>query len=608
MSATEAGEGGFSARVGCVVSDPIVPERLRVETADAESDDVWGFRDTAYAVNADGRVELRGRRYPSSGSELPYLLPWMSETLDVTLDPTDKLDYRFPPEVPAARVGAALLSALREALRDDQLCDDPIVRLRHGHGHTQREMFAIKHERLERVPDLVVYPESVEEVSAIVRAGAAHGACLIPYGGGTNVTDALSCAPDEQRTIVSVDMSRMNRILWIDRANRMACIEAGAVGRQIQAQLAEHGFTLGHEPDSVEFSTLGGWVATNCSGMKKNRYGNIEDLVLDVEAVTARGEIARSSVAPRESVGSDPKRWLLGSEGNLGIVTRAVVKLFPAPEIQRYGSILFADFSTGVRFLEELTRQGNLPASVRLVDNLQFQFSQALKPRSEGLAVLKSALQKFFVTRIKGFDPQRMVACTLVFEGGAEEVRDQEKRVYALASRHGGLKAGGENGERGYQLTFSIAYIRDFAMNHYIIGESFETSVPWSQLETLCENVKQRLWQEHAKRELPGKPFVTCRVTQLYETGVCVYFYFAHYFKGVERPSQVYAEMEHAARDEILRSGGSLSHHHGIGKLRESFVPRIMSEGAAALRREVKRAVDPDDLFGAANSGLGLPR
>jgi alkyldihydroxyacetonephosphate synthase len=317
--------------------------------------------------------------------------------------------------------------------------------------------------------------------------------------------------------------------------------------------------------------------------------------------VTARGTLRRSSVAPRESVGSDPARWVLGSEGNLGIITQAVVKLFPAPEVQRYGSILFRDFETGVAFLEQLTRQGDLPASVRLVDNLQFQFSQALKPRARGWRARRGRLEKWLVTGPLGFDPQRMVACTLVFEGTRREVEAQERAVYGLARRQRGMKAGAENGKRGYQLTFSIAYIRDFAMNHYILGESFETSVPWSQLLPLCENVKQRLWEEHAKRGLPGRPFVTCRVTQLYATGACVYFYFAFHHKGVERPSEVYAELERAARQEILRSGGSLSHHHGVGKLRARFLPEIMSPAALEWRRGLKRAVDPDNVFGAAN-------
>jgi alkyldihydroxyacetonephosphate synthase len=140
-------------------------------------------------------------------------------------------------------------------------------------------MYSIKYTKLGRIPDVVVYPETEEQVSSLVEAANKHDVSLIPYGGGTNVTDALRCHPDERRTIVSVDMRRMNRIVWIDRENMMACIQAGAVGRHIISELKKYDVTMGHEPDSVEFSTLGGWIATNASGMKKNLYGNIEDLV-----------------------------------------------------------------------------------------------------------------------------------------------------------------------------------------------------------------------------------------------------------------------------------------------------------------------------------------
>jgi alkyldihydroxyacetonephosphate synthase len=451
----------------------------------------------------------------------------------------------------------------------------------------------------------VVWPASEEQVEVLVRAAQQHGVCLIPYGGGTNVTDALRCPEDEERVIACVDMARMNRVLWIDPVNQMACIQAGAVGRQIQTELAAHGFSLGHEPDSVEFSTLGGWIATFASGMKKNRYGNIEDLVLDLRAVTAQGTLGRTAVAPRESTGVDARRVLFGSEGSFGIVTSAVVKIFPLPELQKYGSILFQDFQDGVGFLDALERAGGKPASVRLVDNLQFQFSHALKPAAAGLRALRSRLERLYVTRLRGFDPGRMVACTLVFEGSREEVRAQEARTYALARQHGGLAAGAENGKRGYQLTFAIAYIRDFMMGQWILAESFETSVPWSRVLGLCHNVKQRLWQEHAKRNLPGKPFVTCRVTQLYETGVCVYFYFGYYYKGVQHPTRVYAEMEAAAREEVLRCGGSLSHHHGVGKLRQRFLPEIQSPASLESVRAAKRALDPGNVFGCGNQGLG---
>jgi alkyldihydroxyacetonephosphate synthase len=333
--------------------------------------------------------------------------------------------------------------------------------------------------------------------------------------------------------------------------------------------------------------------------MKKNRYGNIEDLLLDVTVVSALGKLERSQVVPRESIGLDPKLWIIGSEGSLGIITAAVVKLFPLPEERAYGSVIFRSFEDGLGFMYDLSKEDSWPASVRLVDNLQFQFGQVLKPASRGAKKLKGRAQKWLVTGPLGFDPSRMVAVTLVFEGSKEEVARQQRMVYRLAKQHGGMKGGAENGKRGYMLTFGIAYIRDFVLQHNILGESFETSVPWTQAQSLVDRVKKRIYDTHRELGLPGHPFVSCRVTQIYETGCCVYFYMAFYAKGVENAVADYHEIEKAARAEVLDAGGSISHHHGVGKLRLEFVPDIMSPAMRRWRDEMKCALDPQGVFAA---------
>jgi alkyldihydroxyacetonephosphate synthase len=575
----------------------IHPPPPAVDPRDLVRGDGWGFADTEFSVTRDGHITVTGRRYPGlSGEVLPNLLPWFRRIVGIDFPVDDPVTAVAPPvdePVPAA----AFLAALEGVLHEHQVTVDPAVRLRRGHGHTVAEIEAVRAGGFARVPDLVVFPETEAQVEAVVRAAAEHGAVLVPYGGGTNVTEALRCLPDEERPIVSVDMGRMNRIEWIDPVDRMARIQAGAAGRHIQEQLAEHGFTLGHEPDSVEFSTLGGWIATNASGMKKNRYGNIEDLVLDVTVVGAAGRLERAQVVPRESIGIDPKQWVIGSEGTLGIITSAVVKLFPLPQEQRYGSLLFRTFEEGCAFMYDVAQEDRPPASVRLVDNLQFQFGQALKPATAGLRKLKSRAERWLVTGPLGFDPDRMVAVTLVFEGSRAEVRRQERRTHEIARRHGGFRGGAENGRRGYMLTFGIAYIRDFVLRHHVVGESFETSVPWSRALPLIERVKARILAAHRARGLPGNPFVSCRVTQVYETGCCVYFYMAFYARGVADAVKVYHEIEVEAREEVLAAGGSISHHHGVGKIRLPFVGDIMSPAMVEWRERLKEAVDPDGVF-----------
>ncbi|HEX6574138.1 MAG TPA: FAD-binding oxidoreductase [Gemmatimonadaceae bacterium] len=578
----------------------IYPGLPKHDPRDTMSTQSWGFQDTTFAVDETGAITVTGDRYPGlSGERLPDLLPWFRKVvgIDFPLEPGTAV-YDLPP-VPEPKPAGAFLEEIGRTLAQDQVTTDPAVRLRHGHGHTVSEINAVRTNGFDRVPDYVVYPRDEDQVAAIVRAAAHSGVVLMPYGGGTNVTEALRCLPYEDRPIISVDMSRMDRIEWIDPVNRMAKIQAGAAGRLIQAQLAEHGFTMGHEPDSVEFSTLGGWIATNASGMKKNKYGNIEDILLDVTVVSALGKLERSQVVPRESIGLDPKLWVIGSEGSLGIITSAVVKLFPLPEERRYGSVLFRKFENGLAFMYDLAQKDVYPASVRLVDNLQFQFGQVLKPRSQGAKKVKSRLEKWLVTGPLGFNPDEMVAATLVFEGSKEEVDRQERLVYELAKKHKGFKGGAANGKRGYLLTFGIAYIRDFVLQHNILGESFETSVPWSQAQELVDRVKRAIYEAHDERKLPGRPFVSCRVTQIYETGCCIYFYMAFYAKGVADAVGAYHEIETIARREVIAAGGSISHHHGVGKLRLPFVDDIMSPAMQTWREQMKAALDPQGLFAA---------
>ncbi len=618
-------EQSFLRRLGTVVARE-VGERLngrRTHVADgntrftppvttpaeeAESLEGWGFADTRFVVKADGSTVLTGNRYNISNVALPDLMPWFAGKLGSPLGYDNRNEPHYPPEIPAGKKDKKLVTALGKFLKDDQLTDDPKQRLRRGHGHTGGEIWAIRYGKLDRVPDLVVFPRSHDEVVKLVEVATKHGACVIPFGGGTNVTEALRIPLSEERFVIAVDMRQMNRILWIDSVNRMACVEAGATGRHLMSELAKFGLTMGHEPDSLEFSTLGGWIATNASGMKKNRYGNIEELVLDMQVVTPQGVVERPQQAPRESVGVNPRQYMFGSEGNFGIVTTAVVKLFPLPEVQRYGSVIFPDLKAGLAFLYELQQSGAVPASVRVMDNTQFHFGQALKPAKHGLAAkVKSEVEKAVVTKLKGFDPFKLAVATIVFEGSREEVEFQEATLYRIAATHGGMKGGGANGERGYQLTFGIAYIRDLTFEHWAIAESFETSVPWSRAMDLYERVQRRVEKEHAALGLPGKVFFTGRLTQVYQTGVVIYFYLGFYARGVKDPVASYAALEHAAREEILSAGGSLSHHHGVGKIRRGFLPDVFSEGALALNRKVKAAIDPDNVFGASNSGVNGP-
>lgn len=335
-----------------------------------------------------------------------------------------------------------------------------IDRLIRSHGQTLSDIHSLLVGKMNRIPDIVVWPTSHEQVEQLVKLAAEFNVVVIPYGGGTSVSGAITCPANESRSIVALDTSQMNRLLWLDKTNLVACFEAGIVGQDLERELRAVGLTLGHEPDSFEFSTLGGWVATRASGMKKNVYGNIEDLVVRVKMVTAKGVLERQMSAPRASCGPDFNHVVLGSEGTLGVVTEVLLKVRPVPPVKKYGSLVFPDFSSGVKCLREIAKRRCQPASIRLIDNEQFQFGQSLKPTASLVGRFVDGVKKMALTKLKGIDLKQMCVTTLVYEGEESDVAHQEKLVNEIAAKYGGFAAGAENGERGYVLTYVIAYIR----------------------------------------------------------------------------------------------------------------------------------------------------
>lgn len=334
--------------------------------------------------------------------------------------------------------------------------------------------------------------------------------------------------------------------------------------------------------------------------MKKNTYGNIEDLIVNTKVVTARGVFEKSCRVPRVSCGPEWEHVIMGSEGCFGVVTEVTIKIRPLPPVVRYGSLVFPDWESGFYFEREVARRRLQPSSIRLMDNEQFRFGQALKTENTWGGVLLDGLKRLYITKIKGFDPAKLCVVTLLMEGSAEEVSERESKLNNIAAQFGGIPAGATNGENGYTLTFVIAYLRDVAMEYDVVSESFETSVPWDRTLALCANVKQRIRNECAKRGI-DKYLISHRLTQTYDAGCCIYFYFGHYIGNCVDPVSTYEEIEEAARDEIIACGGSISHHHGVGKLRKKWYADTVSEPGRQLLLAAKKALDPDNIFALGN-------
>lgn len=583
----------------------------------------WGYQDTKLFVNANKEIEISGARYAevfanAPDRTFPNLLPWAARRIGLDPERRSVPCITCPEELriknqlhEGGETYKRLLQLLHLASEEFGLKFSTTIeeRVRHGYGQTCEDVFRLRHVRdVDRIPDAVMWPFSHHQVELLVSEVTQNFAkyvCFIPFGGGTNVTSALECDPKERRAIVSLDLSEMRQILSVDRENMTAIVEAGITGLDLHERLRHRGLTLGHEPDSWEFSTLGGWIATRASGMKKNVYGNIEDLVVNITTVTPQGTMQRAANAPRAAMGPDMNNAMMGSEGIFGVHTLVTLRLREFPRVQVYDSFIFPSLGHGLAALKDITRFGCVPASLRLLDNTQFQLGQALKTSSttyKFTAEIIDFAKKTYVTKFCGFDVNEMCAATVLLEGSSQQkVNEHQNRIQAIVKRHGGMVSGEENGKRGYFFTYIIAYLRDFALDYYFMSESFETSVPWTNARQLVTDIKLAINSVAAKRDVQVPPLIACRISQVYDTGVCVYVYYGINYFNIDEPMSLFRETELAAVDAIVRNGGALSHHHGVGKHRLAWLPAAISPPAIAAIQGIKSALDPTNVFAVTN-------
>jgi len=563
----------------------------------------WGFKDSQFVINDDGSVTFTGNRYQGvSGENLPYLVPFVESILDIKIKTKPYFQEIEKKQASEKNLNKAFMEELETTFSSDQYTLEDNERILHSHGQNgPDEVFKVLYNKLNKLTDIVFYIESEEDVSKLIHLAKKHNVCLVPFGGGTNVTNALKLPKAEKRMIVSVDTRRLNKIISIDTKNLLIEVEAGITGKHLEEELQKKGFTVGHQPDSIELSTLGGWISTNAAGMKKNKYGNIEDIVQNVVMVTPNGTINQIKPLVRSSIGIKTQNLLFGSEGNIGIITKAVLKIHKLPECSDYESVVLKDWDTGLDFMYELAHSSSVPASARMLDSLHYQFGSALKPEKNNIGKLKSKIQKL-VFKMKDFSTDDFVAAVFKLEGSYSEVEYQRKNIKRLAKKYNGLLGGSKEGKVGYNITMVIAYIREFFVPQGILGETLETAVPWSKVNQVKDEANKLLTELHKKYDLPGKPFFCSRISKVYHTGICMYNTMGINVRGIKNPEKVFSDIEHKIRECFIKNGGSISHHHGVGKLRKDFMPETISPGSIDVIQGIKKSQDPNNIFGISNN------
>lgn len=483
-------------------------------------------------------------------------------------------------DLPAPTAGPGALEALaRAAGGAEHVRTDAESRIRHTRGKSTPDLLRLRAGDVADVPQAVVLPATHDEVLAVLRACAAHGLAAVPFGGGTSVVGGL--AP-ERNAFVALDLRRMNRLKAVDPVSRTAVLEPGLRAPEAEALLAEHGFTLGHFPQSFEWATIGGFAAARSSGQASAGYGRFDDMVLGLTLATPEGTV-ETGRAPRSAAGPDLRQLILGSEGAFGVITSVLVRVRPLPATRVYEGWRFASFAEGTEALRRLAQDGPRPTVLRLSDETETLIGLA-QPDAIGDRLESGA------------------GCMAItgYEGTAEDTALRREQAAAVLTECGGTLAGTEPGERWAHGRYSAPYLRDALLDVGAFAETLETAAFWSRVPELYDAVRTALTDTLTGAGTP--PLVMCHISHVYENGASLYFTVVS-AQGAD-PVAHWAPAKHAANDAVLAAGGTITHHHGVGTdHRDWYVREAGPLGVEALRA-VKRRLDPDGLL---NPGVLLP-
>jgi alkyldihydroxyacetonephosphate synthase len=531
-------------------------------------------------------------------ADKPNLWPWVVKKLGITSAtpsaiPVDLASIKLPP----TRAGTSLLSELRAILAPEQILLGPLDRLLHSYGKSFPDLFRVRSGEVRRAPDAVLLPDSHEQVEALVALAQNLNFCLIPFGGGTNIVGGINPEIDEVRPMLTLSLRNMNRLIALDRESKTATIQAGALGPKLEADLAAQGHSLGHFPDSFEYSTLGGWLATRSAGMQSDAYGKIEDMVVSLKIVTPAGTITTKAV-PASSAGPDLNRIAVGSEGILGVITEATMRVHEIPAIKDYRGYLFRSFEDGVRGIQECLDRGFAPSMIRLQDSGESELAFNMRAPKHGLeGWIQNQVKRWL--RSRGYTEP----CILVvgIEGDAASIAVTRRHSRRILKRHGGFSLGTSVGDTWSKDKFNIPYLRDYIMDYGCMADVAETSTLWSKVLPLysatVEAVKARFRQED------GTGFIGCHISHTYQTGACLYFTFAaRQPKG--RELEHYYSYKRLVTDTIMSLGATLSHHHAVGIEHRPWMTQEVSPAGLHALRSLKASLDPGGIL---NPGKLLP-
>ena len=458
---------------------------------------------------------------------------------------------------------------------------DAATRLRHACGQSFPDLVALRTGRIEAFPDAVCNPADAGEVVALLRTAAAEGLIVIPRGGGTSVVGGVTVGRRAQPVVV-LSLAALRGLRELDPTSMLATFGAGTLGPEVEDALAPHGLRLGHEPQSFEFSSVGGWVATRSAGQRSTGVGKIDDLLAGAEVATAAG-VWRIPSQPASAAGPDPRRLLLGSEGRFGVITAATLRVRRQPEAEDGEVVLLPGWSAGVELCRAMLQRGLRLEVLRLSDPAETGFATALVEMSP----LRSR-----VSRLLFGLPRYRRGCLLLlgWAGPAQEVilaRQEAARCWREAR---GLGLGRSGWRRWRAERFRHPYLRDELLSLGWGVDTLETAAPWARLGELWAAVPAAI--ADAAAALGMKAATLCHLSHAYRDGASLYFTFFWPLRRGEETAH-WSALKAAATNALLAAGGTLSHHHGVGTMHAPWIGAELGAPGVAAFDAVSRALDP---------------
>ena len=542
----------------------------------------WGYED----------AEFRASHHPD-------FWPYAKSVLDIERDDFTRREWSLESiELPEACADERFLGKLRNCLAPSQITDDAKERVIHSYGKGFRDLFRLRRGIAAGAPDLIVYPESERDVCLTLRAAAEHNIVLIPFGGGSNIAGCLE-RMDPGRMCVSLDMRRMRRVLTVDRRAFTAQIEAGVFGPDLEAQLGARGMTLGHFPDSFLHSTLGGWIATRSAGMQSDKYGKIEDMVIAVRMVTPEG-VMQTRIVPKSSNGIDVNHLCIGSEGTLGVITEATMRVHAVPESRQVRGYLFPEFEGGIEAMFQCVTQECMPAMVRLNDPDKTALSLAFRPSASRFTKIAGSLFKTYL-RAKGVVSARACLMLTAFDGSRRNVSRRLQQAEAIYKQCGAVGLGAGAGKSFEATKYDFPHIRDFLLDRDVTTDVSETATVWSNIAKLYQDTTSVLRSEISKSGV--RPWAGCHISHSYPCGASLYFTFG-FRQQPGREMEQYLQVKRAVQQSFIDNGATLSHHHAVGTEHLPWLADDISPVGVKAVSAIKLGLDPANIM---NPGRLLP-